>query len=164
MEYYEGLLFLTTNRFSDLDTAFSNRIHASIEYTPHDKQARKNIWRQILHDSIRLLTPKENTAAENSDEGVRRSQQQRQPAPKNNDGEGGNNPAAINISDDVCDILADLDCNGRDIRNIIRAAMSIANSEKETLRPQHVLRVIKSLSSAVNKGDVIPRFETVSAW
>lgn len=32
MEYYSGILFLTTNRIGDFDEAFTSRIHMSLYY------------------------------------------------------------------------------------------------------------------------------------
>ncbi|KAK4201840.1 hypothetical protein QBC40DRAFT_323006 [Triangularia verruculosa] len=48
IEYYQGMLFLTTNRLSDFDPAFYNRIHMSIEYQALSAEERGNIWRQHL--------------------------------------------------------------------------------------------------------------------
>jgi hypothetical protein len=48
LEYYHGMLFITTNRLKDFDGAFRNHIHLTISYDPLDIQARKNIWRQHL--------------------------------------------------------------------------------------------------------------------
>ncbi|CAM1508686.1 Fc.00g055340.m01.CDS01 [Cosmosporella sp. VM-42] len=57
IEYYQGLLFLTTNREEDFDQAFYNRIHVSIEYPELSPEARTNIWENLLtkkQDSINL--------------------------------------------------------------------------------------------------------------
>ncbi|KAK1851925.1 FAD binding domain-containing protein [Colletotrichum chrysophilum] len=48
---YDGLLFLTSTS-KDIDTAFYDRIHATIEYTELDKTQRKNIWRRQLQRAI----------------------------------------------------------------------------------------------------------------
>ncbi|KAK3323132.1 hypothetical protein B0T19DRAFT_198482 [Cercophora scortea] len=155
MEYYEGLLFMTTNRFPDLDTAFANRIHATIEYTFHGKPARKTIWRQVLEQNITPPSDPEPTPASPEKESVDKSPDvQTKPDPT-----GG-----LNVSDTACDILAELDCNGRDIRNMVRAAICIATSEKTVMSPRHIVRVIKSLSSASNKAEVIPNLEKLSEW
>ncbi|GAA82235.1 AAA family ATPase [Aspergillus luchuensis IFO 4308] len=37
LEYYSGILFLTTNRIGTLDEAFKSRIHVSLYYPPLDK-------------------------------------------------------------------------------------------------------------------------------
>jgi hypothetical protein len=42
------MLFLTTNRHSDFDDAFYNRIHVTIEYGKLTVPWRTNIWRQHI--------------------------------------------------------------------------------------------------------------------
>lgn len=44
IEYFEGILFLTTNRVQVIDPAFLSRIHFRIAYPHLTKQARKEIW------------------------------------------------------------------------------------------------------------------------
>ncbi|KAM3516948.1 hypothetical protein NHJ13051_009430 [Beauveria bassiana] len=48
LEYYEGILFLTTNRIASMDTAFQSRIHLTLEYPNLDTQARRAIWSNFL--------------------------------------------------------------------------------------------------------------------
>ncbi|RYP80724.1 hypothetical protein DL769_002321 [Monosporascus sp. CRB-8-3] len=45
LEYYNGLLFLTTNRVSTIDEAFKSRIHMSLYYPPLDKAQTRDIFR-----------------------------------------------------------------------------------------------------------------------
>lgn len=44
MEYFRGLLFLTTNRTGHIDDAFLSRIHVAINYLPLNSDRRKSIW------------------------------------------------------------------------------------------------------------------------
>lgn len=48
MEYFEGILFLTTNRFEVMDRAFKSRIHLAISYPPLPTDSRKQLWRNLL--------------------------------------------------------------------------------------------------------------------
>ncbi|KAL2819821.1 P-loop containing nucleoside triphosphate hydrolase protein [Aspergillus granulosus] len=48
LEYYEGLLFLTSNRAENLDPAFESRIHLTIQYPELNTAARRQIWSQFL--------------------------------------------------------------------------------------------------------------------
>ncbi|KFA74043.1 hypothetical protein S40288_05149 [Stachybotrys chartarum IBT 40288] len=48
LEYYKGMLFLTTNRPRDFDDAFQNRLHVTLEYSDLDAPARTNIWRDHI--------------------------------------------------------------------------------------------------------------------
>ncbi|KAI8223531.1 ATP-dependent zinc metalloprotease FtsH [Colletotrichum sp. SAR 10_86] len=48
LEYYQGILILTTNRITDFDSAFESRVHISHEYPELDEAARKQIWSMFL--------------------------------------------------------------------------------------------------------------------
>ena len=48
LEYYEGFLFLTTNRIEDIDAAFESRIHLSLQYDDLDAKCRYHVWRHFL--------------------------------------------------------------------------------------------------------------------
>ena len=48
MEYYEGILFLTTNRVENLDAAFESRIHISMEYDELSVSSRRQVWLLFL--------------------------------------------------------------------------------------------------------------------
>ena len=43
LEYYRGVLFLTTNRVSVLDKALDSRVHVKITYPELDLAARKQV-------------------------------------------------------------------------------------------------------------------------
>lgn len=45
LEYYNGILFLTTNRVGAIDDAFKSRIHMSLYYPPLDKAQTRDIFR-----------------------------------------------------------------------------------------------------------------------
>jgi hypothetical protein len=48
LEYYEGLLFLTTNRVDNIDPAFQSRIHISMAYPDLTVSSRRHIWANFL--------------------------------------------------------------------------------------------------------------------
>ncbi|KAM0330855.1 hypothetical protein ACHAQA_003810 [Verticillium albo-atrum] len=48
LEYYEGILFMTTNRVDNIDAAFQSRIHVSLEYPDLTAESRRVIWRNFL--------------------------------------------------------------------------------------------------------------------
>lgn len=58
LEYYEGILFLTTNRVETLDHAFKSRIHVSIAYPPLSADARRELWIAAILRANRDQTPK----------------------------------------------------------------------------------------------------------
>lgn len=48
LEYYRGVMFLTTNRVGSFDEAFKSRIHVAIRYPELDENSRSIIWRNFL--------------------------------------------------------------------------------------------------------------------
>jgi hypothetical protein len=107
LEYYEGILFLTTNRVTDMDPAFDSRIHLSLEYPPLDREARKAVWSGFLDRSV--------------------------------GGRGG----AHRLTDDEINVLAGLDINGRQIKNVLKMASLLSCHKSETLSFEHLRTVLK---------------------
>ena len=48
MEYYRGILFLTTNRVKTFDEAFLSRIHVALRFTELSQDAKAQVWRAFL--------------------------------------------------------------------------------------------------------------------
>ncbi|KAI1460023.1 P-loop containing nucleoside triphosphate hydrolase protein [Annulohypoxylon moriforme] len=48
LEYYRGILFLTSNRVGTFDDAFISRIHVVIKYEDLGEPERKQIWKQFF--------------------------------------------------------------------------------------------------------------------
>jgi len=48
LEYYQGILFLTTNRISSIDHAFQSRIDLFLPYRDLDATARRRVWRNFV--------------------------------------------------------------------------------------------------------------------
>jgi hypothetical protein len=48
LEYFEGIMFLTTNRIGTIDSAFKSRIHLSLSYPVLDTAARRSIWQNFI--------------------------------------------------------------------------------------------------------------------
>ncbi|OTA67327.1 P-loop containing nucleoside triphosphate hydrolase protein [Hypoxylon sp. EC38] len=86
LEYYRGILFLTTNRVATFDDAFTSRIHAPLRYTSLNEASRRTIWRNFC-DRV---------------------------------------PGGVDITDKELDLLAKRELNGRQIKNIVKAAESLA--------------------------------------
>lgn len=49
LEYYEGILFLTTNRVDNIDAAFQSRIHISMQYGELSTSSRRHVWVNFLN-------------------------------------------------------------------------------------------------------------------
>ncbi|XXG94863.1 hypothetical protein Hte_001122 [Hypoxylon texense] len=48
LEYFGGIVFLTTNRVNSFDIAMKSRIHLSLSYTPPETEVRRSIWQHCL--------------------------------------------------------------------------------------------------------------------
>ncbi|RAH57114.1 hypothetical protein BO85DRAFT_422010 [Aspergillus piperis CBS 112811] len=53
LEYYEGILFLTTNRVGTFDEAFKSRIHMSLYYPSLDWPPTHDIWSGHIDEAVR---------------------------------------------------------------------------------------------------------------
>ncbi|KAF1968576.1 hypothetical protein BU23DRAFT_479942 [Bimuria novae-zelandiae CBS 107.79] len=53
-EYYQGILFLTTNRIATFDEAFQSRIHMGIRYEQLSVQSRKKIWMHYVSQVLAM--------------------------------------------------------------------------------------------------------------
>ena len=59
LEYYEGILILTTNRVGTFDEAFKSRIQLALQYDPLEEHQRKQIWRNFI-ERLRNLGEEES--------------------------------------------------------------------------------------------------------
>ncbi|KAF2114279.1 hypothetical protein BDV96DRAFT_112945 [Lophiotrema nucula] len=48
LEYYQGTLFLTTNRVDNIDPAFQSRIHVHMKYPDLTANSRRKIWSSFI--------------------------------------------------------------------------------------------------------------------
>lgn len=51
LEYYEGVLFLTTNRVTEFDEAILSRIHLKLKYPELALDSRRSIWKSFLAEA-----------------------------------------------------------------------------------------------------------------
>ena len=52
LEYYQGMMFLTTNRVEQIDDAIASRIHFKLKYDKLNLEQRTNVWRYFLGTAI----------------------------------------------------------------------------------------------------------------
>ncbi|KAK0619674.1 hypothetical protein B0T14DRAFT_519665 [Immersiella caudata] len=52
LEYFRGVMFLTTNRVTTFDAAFESRIHLTIDYPALDLESRVYVWRTFLRSQM----------------------------------------------------------------------------------------------------------------
>src|SRR5437762_1268677 len=48
LEYFQGIMFLTTNRVTTFDEAFQSRIHFAMRFSDLSVRAKKKIWETFL--------------------------------------------------------------------------------------------------------------------
>jgi len=61
LEYFQGILFLTTNRVETFDDAFQSRISTPLKYGPLNQKQRKEIWKKFV-ELVRATEKKERDA------------------------------------------------------------------------------------------------------
>ncbi|KAJ2991740.1 hypothetical protein NUW58_g2409 [Xylaria curta] len=120
LEYYNGILFLTTNRVGTLDEAFKSRVHLSLYYPALGRFQTEQIMRMNL-DRLELIE-KQRVGSTNQNQLFIRKDQICKFAVEHwdrhteNDGEGR--------------------WNGRQIRNAVQIAASLALYERKTDRDE----------------------------
>jgi SpoVK/Ycf46/Vps4 family AAA+-type ATPase len=121
LEYYEGILILTSNRVGTFDEAFKSRIHLALHYKNLDHSQRKKIWTNFLR-RLKDMNDSNNDAV-----GARKQ-----------------NPIDIDFDDISCYMneLADIEMNGRQIRNAITTARQLAMFKKEHMNYGHLRHVV----------------------
>ncbi|KAL3691880.1 hypothetical protein R1sor_005531 [Riccia sorocarpa] len=109
LEYYRGVLFLTTNRVMTFDEAFLSRISMFLNYKKLETAQRELVWRKLL---ARALIP--------------------------------------DVTDSLISELAEVDLNGRCIRNVIQTAQTLAKSRGEEFVANHVKSVLKVTATSLD--------------
>ncbi|CAG8627657.1 7168_t:CDS:2 [Funneliformis mosseae] len=114
LEYYRGILFLTTNRVMSFDDAFCLRINMFFHYPKFNSEERRNIWTNFIRK--------------------------------------GNLPLC---ADDFIEYYL----NGREIRNVLQTAQTLAKSQGQNFTVDHVIKVIKTVQGFQKEMDEIRRIE-----
>ncbi|KAL1749228.1 P-loop containing nucleoside triphosphate hydrolase protein [Schizophyllum fasciatum] len=122
LEYYQGILFLTTNRVQSFDEAFQSRIHVALKYNDLGEESRRMVWRNFL-------------------------------------GKLGSGRIAVSEAD--YEELSKCELNGREIKNAIRTAKSLADAEDEVVTKETLDTVLniqrdfeRDFRAAANEGAV----------
>ena len=116
LEYYSGILILTTNRIGEFDEAFSSRVHIKLYYPKLDKKSTLEIWKM----NIRRVAESEELGVDIDEDEIKKFAR-RQWA------DSAENPTQR--------------WNGRQIRNAFQSAIALAkwdhqeNEEDTQVRP-----------------------------
>ncbi|KAL1901528.1 hypothetical protein Sste5346_001935 [Sporothrix stenoceras] len=158
LEYYRGMLFLTTNRHDDFDNAFYNRIHVTIEYGELTKEWRANIWREHVQRACRrnkdpLMwcdVEEEQEETEAKANGEAEAKTEAEFARYDSSKSKGKSTEVVVASDGppfddlLFTTLGEVHSNGRDIKNYVRTSLAFARSEDEDLGLEQVLIVLEN--------------------
>ncbi len=106
LEYFRGIIFLTTNFLSNIDGAFLSRCHIHLPYPPLSFQSRSTLWKNFLS---RLQSPPSRSL---------RHDQALSGQPSRSE----IIPVTVNLSADGPDLLAAWKLNGREIKNVVKTA------------------------------------------
>jgi len=145
LEYYEGIMFLTTNRVQTFDAAFQSRIHISIEYPELDTKSRKQVWSNFLHQhdvaqaASRDRPPRALPSAAKAQNANLSTPEQEAKAKELH--QKRTLPHTMDEKD--LDKLASLHMNGRQIKNILKNAQLLANQRGMALCYGHVADVME---------------------
>jgi len=66
LEYFQGILFLTTNRVQTFDPAFQSRIHVALRYGELTGPAKKSVWKTFL-EKVKAIDGVETENFDNDD-------------------------------------------------------------------------------------------------
>ncbi|KAK7921482.1 hypothetical protein PG985_009504 [Apiospora marii] len=136
LEYYEGILILTSNRVGTFDEAFKSRILLSLHYDNLSEGQRTQIWKNMLR-RLEDISNKDDSAATEMEPGSRKRKAR-----------DGTDTLGIDFDEVNCYIteLAKQDLNGRQIRNVITTARQLATFRNTKMRYEHLQHVM-SVSS-----------------
>ncbi|KXN93314.1 ATPase family AAA domain-containing protein 3B, partial [Leucoagaricus sp. SymC.cos] len=109
VEYYRGILFLTTNRIKTFDEAFLSRIHVALHFTELSLESKIQIWTAFLGKVGALV-------------------------------ESGGEITEAEITE-----LSKREINGRQIKNAVRTAQSLASAKGQKLAYAHVVQTLDAM-------------------
>ncbi|KAM7185678.1 Fidgetin-like protein 1 [Naviculisporaceae sp. PSN 640] len=115
LEYYDGVLILTSNRVSTFDDAFKSRIQLALHYPALDAPGRRKIWSNFLNMLEQTIKAPASSVTWNTGKSAWQEQ--------------------VDLEDikSHMDELASYELNGRQIRNALTTARQLAVFEKTVL-------------------------------
>ncbi|KAG6835827.1 hypothetical protein H0H93_014300 [Arthromyces matolae] len=105
VEYYRGILFLTTNRVQAFDEAFLSRIHVALHFSELSQTSKEQVWTAFIG---KLRVPH-------------------------------------SISPEQIIELANRNINGRQIKNAVRTAQSLAVGRGENIEYRHFVETLDAM-------------------
>lgn len=131
LEYFRGIIFLTTNLYHTIDSAFKSRVNLHLLFQPLTADARRLVWQKFLG---RLpAPPKDGEEEEEKEE------------------EGGEGVVEVDVGDEDMGELALWRMNGREIKNAVKMARLWCGHKGYTLTLERMENAIKSTSPHASK-------------
>ncbi|KAI9661466.1 MAG: hypothetical protein M1831_002988 [Alyxoria varia] len=131
LEYFRGVLFLTTNLLENIDNAFRSRIHLHLIYEPHGPPARRNLWETFLMKQPGTVRRAEYKHVE------------------------------CTLDSKDLDALALWRLNGREIKNIAKNVRAWCSSQGRAIDMTHVSAAIETTSPFTKRDGTMPSEERV---
>ncbi|KAK3384617.1 P-loop containing nucleoside triphosphate hydrolase protein [Lasiosphaeria ovina] len=121
LEYFRGIIFLTTNLYQTIDSAFRSRVSLHLLFKPLTVEARESVWRKFL-DRLPWPVRAEAQGAKGSGEDKEEYQSQEDVATATNghDVDDDIRTAASFLSEEDFRELAAWQLNGREIKNAVK--------------------------------------------
>ncbi|KAJ9656880.1 hypothetical protein H2198_004633 [Neophaeococcomyces mojaviensis] len=172
LEYYQGVMCLTTNRAEEIDVAFHSRIHISLPFPDLTENNREQIWRHFTKitnkkaDARRTpSTPATTTPPTGTETDPETTHGSKTPS------SAGIATPATSVSEDphcensLIDLtatdfrkLSQTPLNGRQIKNAFKTAVLLASYKKEKVQMKHIKTALKTIDGGMGgfgrKGDL----------
>ncbi|KAJ4007242.1 hypothetical protein NW752_007778 [Fusarium irregulare] len=152
LEYFRGIIFLTTNLYQTIDTAFRSRASLHLRFESLDRKAREAVWCKFLQ-----LVPENDRVTDVNDESLNTGST----TPRNsNTDEGAERDIGTSYDDKPLDDediteLSLWQLNGREIKTAVKMARSWCGYKGYTMTLSRLENSIKTTSPLANKdGDV----------
>lgn len=157
LEYFQGILFLTTNRVETFDDAFQSRIHVALRYGELTAKARRTVWKMFVEKVWEMeaaqagketgikAAPKAITAGDAAvDKPADESSSTVVKPPAELEVVSSSPPELLqaSFSEADYDMLARRALNGRQIKNSVRTAQALAVNEGTRMGMEHIKRVL----------------------
>lgn len=165
LEYYQGVLCLTTNRSEEIDVAFHSRIHISLPFPDLTEANREQIWRHFAR-----ITNKKHESSATKRALKSASTSAGAPPPTDASSEtvatstngdkttttsttpSSSDPHCVSSTSDLINLsnsdfrkLSQTPLNGRQIKNAFKTAVLLASYKKEKVMMKHVKTALKTI-------------------
>lgn len=140
LEYFRGIIFLTTNLYSTIDTAFRSRVSLHLLFNSLSKEARETVWRKFLQRLPQRIQVEELLEDVPTTEG---------------EGKGESSSENETLSDDDIHQLALWQLNGREIKNAVRMVRTWCDHKNYAMTLSRLESGIRVTSPhATKEGDI----------